>query len=308
MTNSSPKRAVDVDEHVAASRPTLATNAASVLTPEVVRAYLGSIGKPRLESYRIFFACASDTEVLGAYLWGQAIAGAFIPLVSSYEIVMRNAIHRRASLFSSKGATDSHPWYDYARKDALPTRGKSRDKIAALLCERTGVRKSVQPAPDQVVATLSFGFWPNFLEGLGKREQPRLLTDIFAHHPHSTPKHWGQETRVQQLIGALKSIQDLRNHIAHYEPIWKPHRLTGTETNWARSVRSLRHVHATILGVMGWCCPATPLVYQASYGARLFSTLCTTNAVRLFMQNPFCALQLAPMPLMTPEVAGAPTP
>jgi hypothetical protein len=268
--------------------------------------FLTTIGKPRLDSYRSFFRCESEKEVLGAYFWGQAIAVAFTPLVSSYEIVLRNAIHREASLFASKKTSESHPWYDFTRDDALPTQGKSRNKVTALLYDypREGppIRKADQPAPDQVVASLSFGFWPNFLEGLNMRQQPRLLTDIFRHHEHSNPKHWGKSSNVVQLVSALKKIQDLRNHISHYEPIWKPHRLYGTEGHWSHSVRSLKQTHEAILQVMGWCCPATPLIYKASYGWRYFSRLCSTTAVKVFMNDPFDP-QIGPLPIATAAVA-----
>ncbi|MGY2488140.1 hypothetical protein [Cupriavidus sp. CP313] len=271
----------------------------SPVTAADVTACLNTIGKPRLDPYRLYFRCNTDAEVLGAYLWGQAIAASLTSLVSSYEIVLRNAVHREASLFSSRKQFDSHPWYDHTRQDALPTKGKSREKVTALLYDTPPgsppIRKAVQPVPDQVVASLSFGFWPNFLEGLNARQQPRILTDVFPGHPHSNPKHWGQSSNVQVLIGELKLIQALRNHIAHYEPIWKPHRLTGSENHWSRSVQSIKNFHSKILDIMGWCCPATPLVYKASYGYRYFSRLCTTQAVQVFMNDPFQAIQIEPL-------------
>lgn len=267
---------------------------------ETITAFLDTVGKPRLDPYRTFFRCGSERELLGAYLWGQAIASAFTPLVSTVEIVLRNAIHREASLFSSKGASASHPWYDYTRSDAFRVQGKSKDKITALLYDQplsaTPARKAVQPAPDQVVATLSFGFWPAFLEGLSKRERPRLLTDIFAGHPHSTPKHWSESTNVTKLVNTLKKVRDLRNHVSHYEPVWKPHRLTGSEPNWTHSVASLKNLHSEILDMLGWCCSSAPQIYKAAHGARYLKRLCSTNAVRVFMADPFSAVQIQELP------------
>lgn len=284
----------------------------SPIADATIAAFLNTIGKPRLDSYRLYFKCGTDNEVVGAYLWGQAVAAAFTPLVSTFEIVLRNAIHREASLFASRQANTSHPWYDFTRADAFRMVGKSREKITAQLYDAPAspnpLRKAMQPAPDQVVASLSFGFWPAFLEGLTKREQPRMLTDIFAHHPHSKPKHWGVQGNVDAVIGALKSVRDLRNHVSHYEPIWKPHRLTGKELHWSHSVLSLKNTHSGILEMMKWCCPSTPLVYAASYGSRYFHRLCNTNAVKVFMNDPFAAIQFEPLPVIAPAVPAANAP
>ncbi|MBY4896800.1 Abi family protein [Cupriavidus sp. AU9028] len=280
----------------------------AIVTDATIAGFLNTVGKPRLDPYRTFFRCSSERELLGAYLWGQAIAAAFTPLVSTVEIVLRNAVHREASLFSSKGASTSHPWYDYTRSDAFRIQGKSKDKITALLYDhRPGsapLRKAVQPAPDQVVATLSFGFWPAFLESLNQRERPRLLTNIFSRHPHSTPKHWSEASNVAKLVNTLKKVRDLRNHISHYEPVWKPHRLTGSEPNWTHSVGSLKNLHAEVLDTLGWCCSATPQIYRAAHGARYFKRLCSTNAVRVFMKDAISAVQIEPLPLI-PALAQA---
>jgi hypothetical protein len=258
---------------------------------------VGVFGAPRIDPYRSFFKCASHEETLGAYLWGQAIAGAFQPLLGLYEVVLRNAVHSAASSFSSKTSSTSHPWYDYHRDDALPVNGLSRVKVEEVLYSgRTGQRiyRNPQPPPDQVVATLSFGFWPMFLEGLTKRERPRILTDVFAHHPHTSLKHWSIQANVTNAISRLKKIQELRNRVAHYEPIWKPHRLKNTETSWWHSVASIRDVHDEILQVLAWCSPDAVDLYKGSFGWRVFNRTCTTSAVMAFMTNPFTAGALEP--------------
>lgn len=248
-----------------------------------------SISPARSAPYRGFFRCSSDKETVGAYFWGQAIAAAFQPTLGMYEVVLRNAIHREASRMSSRGANDSYPWYDNMLREALPIRGKTLAKVENVLCDTAGTRLAVQPPPDQVVASLSFGFWPSFLAGLTRREQPVLLTRVFAAHPHSKPVHWSHSTNVEQLIAKLKGIQELRNAVAHYEPIWKTHRLKGTESNWTHCVSSLRDKHSDILNVMTWCCPDSANAVANSYVTRVFKSICSTNAVRAFLVDPYGA-------------------
>jgi len=292
-----------------AQQATIVGSPAVAVADATITEFLNTVGKPRLDPYRTFFGCSSERELLGAYLWGQAIASAFTPLVSTVEIVLRNAIHREASLFSSQGASASHPWYDFTRTDAFRVQGKSREKIAALLYDQpysaSPTRKAVQPAADQVVASLSFGFWPAFLEGISKAQRPRLLTNIFVGHPHSTPKHWSHQPNVDRLIATLKKVRDLRNHISHYEPVWKPHRLTGREPNWTHSVGSLKNLHAEVLDMLGWCCQSAPQIYKAIHGARYFKRLCSTNAVRVFMADPFATVQIEALPVVAPAVVQA---
>lgn len=248
------------------------------------------IAKPRLDAYRLFFNCGTDVELIGAYLWGQAVAGAFQPNVSMYEVVLRNAVHKHASLFASRGASDSYPWYDHTLREALPTKGKSREKIDFLLYENqrgNKVRRAVQLSPDQAIASLSFGFWPNFLQGITKLQRQKILHQVFPHYPNGSEKHWSFDANASTLFETLRKIQDLRNRIAHYEPVWKPHRLTGNERHWSQAVQSLRNEHKRILNVLEWCCPATPILYKVSSGWRSFNTICTTDAVKAHMTSPF---------------------
>lgn len=252
-------------------------------------AFLLTIGQPRLKPYKDFFRCSSNQELAGVYLWGQAVAAAFQPTLGMYEVVLRNGIHLQASRLSSKYTSDSCPWYDYTSSSSLTIKGRTRDKIDSVLCDVRGRRLASQPAPDTVVAALSFGFWPNFLSGLSAAEQTVLLTKIFHAHPNSSPKHWGRSQNVLQLITTLKNIQNLRNAIAHYEPIWKRHRLTGSELDWTQSVRSLRLKHAEIMRVMAWCCPQSAAVVEQSFATRILQNFCCESAVHAFKADPLGA-------------------
>ncbi|MES2264298.1 MAG: hypothetical protein V4724_37800 [Pseudomonadota bacterium] len=257
-----------------------------------VKTVIWTLGPARIAPYRSYFGCHDDKETLGAYFWGQAIAAALLPCLGMYEVLLRNAVHRSASNFASRKTSDSFPWYDITETTALTLRGRTKDKVIEVLYNTnraSPLRHSPQPSPDSVVAALSFGFWPAFLEGLTKREQPRILTDTFAFHPHSKPGYWSVTEVVTNLIGTLKKIQSLRNAVAHLEPIWKPHRLKGTETHWSHSVVSLREIHDEMLRIMTWCCPAAATAFEHSFGKRMFRSICSTTAVQAFMADPLAS-------------------
>lgn len=266
-----------------------------------------TLSNARLTPYRNYFGCKNDTELLGVYLWGQVLAGAMQPCLGMYEVTLRNAVHRAASQFASRGQSDSFPWYDFTQTWALPTKGKTRDKVAQVLYNTSSsppLRLSTQPSPDAVVAALSFGFWPGFLEGLTMRERPKILTETFVGHPNSKPKHWSDSRNVVELIQTLKKIQDTRNAVAHLEPIWKSHRLKGSEKNWSHSIVSLREVLEEMIRVMAWCCPAAAAALHHSFARRLYRSICSTDAVRAFMSSPLEAGSMQLFASSSPAVAS----
>lgn len=253
---------------------------------------LNSINAARVAPYRDYFQCKSDKEALGAYFWGQAVATAIQPTLGIYEVVLRNAIHREASKLSSGGLVFSYPWYDRQEQGALPLRHKTQSKVDEVLFDKTGARRTL--APDQVVASLSFGFWSSLLEGLTQRERPKILTRVFSGHPHSRFIHWSKRENAAALIRQLKRIQALRNAVAHHEPIWKAHRLMGTERHWSQSVLSLREFQDEILTVLSWCCPASADIARQSYATRTFRHICSTDAVHAYMLDPLGAGSMQP--------------
>jgi hypothetical protein len=266
---------------------------------------LATIGRARITPYRIYFGCKNDDETLGAYFWGQAVASALQPCLGMYEVVLRNAVHRAASLFASRSQSESFAWYDRSEKWALPMRGRTLEKVEELLyknARKPSLRYAPQPSPDAVVAALSFGFWPGFLEGLSQRERPRIFTDAFIFHPKSKPKHWADTTHVTDLVAQLKTFQSMRNAIAHLEPIWKPHRLNGTEKHWSQSVASLRRSMDTMTSIMAWCCPASAEATKQSYAGRIFRSICSTNAIQAFMDDPFNAGKMELFQHPTPDL------
>jgi len=264
-----------------------------------------TIGQPRIEPYRKFFQCNTDEETLGAYFWGQAVSSAFQSCLGIYEVTLRNAIHSAATKLTGKAT-----WYDHSAPGALHMNQKTLNQVDEELCVPyvTPPRRLVPPpAPGQIIAALSLGFWSGFINGLPKGDRSRILTDTFSSHPHSTPKHWSHGANVHQLMEDLKRIQQLRNAVAHFEPIWKPHRLKGTETHWSHCVVSLRELHQELISVTSWCSPAAAQAAETSYTTRIFKSICSTDAVIAFKENPFGAgtMALFKQPRPVPRAATA---
>lgn len=264
----------------------LAMQVAQIANRSSATEVLELLAMPRVAVYKDHFKPKSDDEHLGSYLWAQAVSASLHPFIGWSEVVLRNAIHASLSVQCSRGASDSSAWYDRASKDAVPLNGKSLEKIEALLCTGTPpVRKAIQPSPDLVVSELSFGFWPNVMEGLSQRFAPRTFTDVFPHHPNSKPAHWSRPTNKESVVLRFKRLQDIRNRVCHFEPVWKPHWLGCSAASWSHSVKGLRDLHTDLLELLNWCSPRAVTAYKQSYSWNWFNSLCTTNAVKAFMAD-----------------------
>lgn len=266
---------------------------------------LALLSAPRVAPYMAFFKPGSDAEHLGCYLWGQAVSASLHPFLGLAEVVLRNAIHTALSKKCSSGSSESFPWYDRAVPGSIPLHGKSLERIEDQLCQgKPPIRKSVQPTPDALISSLTFGFWPNVMESLSSRHGPSVFTEVLAHHPHSKPKHWSILSNKADVVLRMKRLQDVRNRVCHFEPVWKPHWLGVTASNWSHAVVGLRGLHKELEVLVGWCSPEAVSAYRNSFGWNWFNRLCTTAAVKSFMAGIPDAGYLAPIHPPQPPVGS----
>jgi hypothetical protein len=172
------------------------------------------LSKPRLDSYRGYWKISAD-EAVGIYMWNGEICSCLSQLLAYFEITLRNNIHRTLSLSTGGGGSSSTHWWDVYWAQLTQ---ETRNKIAS-------VRSEFAPAsasPDEIVARLSFGFWPNMLSWIGKN-RPALLIQIFPGHPLSQAMapNWMTKPARRTALNSVFELKDIRNRIAHHEPLWK---------------------------------------------------------------------------------------
>ncbi|HEU0132383.1 MAG TPA: hypothetical protein VFQ85_15475 [Mycobacteriales bacterium] len=162
------------------------------LSAERMAPYLAAAGGDRARALRL-------------YEWNIAISGALFESIGSMEVLLRNALHQHLTAYH---ATTSRPgeWYD---DPARVLTERAREDIAAA---RERVRdRGCTETPGRVVAELSFGFW-RFL--LAKTYEHTLWTPaLAAAFPLLKPL---RRTSIHQ---PLCRLNELRNRIAHHEPI-----------------------------------------------------------------------------------------
>ncbi len=187
-----------------------------------IQALMSAISTPRLSSYRKFFQPRTDEELLAIYRWNEDVCATFSRKLKWVEVVLRNRFHSALSLrYGTVGAAASRDWYHHLKLSA-----HSRDSVRKLTHNQRGVPRLPPPAPDDVVAKLTFGFWPALLDveqdALGQRiGWGSILVEVVPGHRQTEEVYWRALAHRDALFARLDLCKDLRNRIAHHEPIWK---------------------------------------------------------------------------------------
>ena len=158
----------------------------------------------RLASY-MSVTGADLSNALELYIWNSRVAAAFHALLGDVEVVIRNAWHEQLTRLSTS-LNGSEFWFDnqfgLLRENSLQ---HIEDAYKRLL------RQQRRPAANQVVAELNFGFW----RFLVTKQYRTTLWPLAGKHafPNIDP------AEIQRLSAAMGRLHDLRNRIAHHEPI-----------------------------------------------------------------------------------------
>ncbi|HEY1396600.1 hypothetical protein [Roseateles sp.] len=183
------------------------------------------VSKPRLDSYRNYWKVGAD-EAVGLYMWNGEVCGELAKLLSYFEVALRNNIHRELSLNTTGGASASSHWWDVLSSQL---KSGTMDKVN----EVRQKAHPVAPNADEIVSRLSFGFWPNVLTWVA-RHRTTLMPRILPAHPLSqlgAPLNWTNSTARRNALTEFFEIKDLRNRIAHHEPLWKFAAVMDTSTS-----------------------------------------------------------------------------
>lgn len=260
-------------------------HASQKLQARALRELAQFISEPRMKSYRALTSDDSMAANLGAYLWNKKMSAALYPLMQCLEVTLRNAIHNAASMHF-----ETPDWFDRVTKHAGDVMFISYIKKHPDKRERfyrngvsTGQRKEKKiwtshhenmvatakdklencgkrQAADAVIAELTFGFWVGIFErnyndiNSPARLWPHLEPVVF---PNLKPA----ERKASAILYQLKSIKDLRNRMAHYEPIWKHASVNNVSSaltylnnsidQIVTLVRGISHERANLLQVSG---------------------------------------------------------
>ncbi|MGK2285501.1 Abi family protein [Pedomonas sp. V897] len=170
----------------------------------------------------------------------------YIPL-QALELALRNRIHEAMSLQFGE---------DWLLAPGRCLHERQMQKVRRALEELTVNRKA--HTPEQVLATLSFGFWTALL-GKDYEDIWRAALYRIARKPD------GRRVSRKSLSAPLATIRKLRNRIAHHEPILH---------------YNLPRHHADTRQLIGWLSPEAE---QWCAGCDRFPALYQENPVHLLL-------------------------
>ncbi len=235
----------------------------------------------RISRYRNFLKLRTNEQIYRAYCWNYALSAAVFPLLGCVEMHLRDSVHRTLSTqYAPAGTTNplEYPWYDWTQPKFYPLQNKSRDDVYKLLHEKkTGLRKTQQPTTDDVVASLTFGFWTNLLRTFTPVQAPKVISAIFPHHYIMKPEQWGNKDNRNALNEYLQILNNFRNRVAHHEPLFKFRYDKRYPKNLKTGLENLRACVQNCLVMSEWINPISRESLEQSLWFKQFQELSTLD-------------------------------
>lgn len=246
-------------------------------------AHIQALSHARLSNYRSFFGATDDGEALGLYQWNDDLSAVLFRTISLVEVVLRNQFHHAMSQrYGAVGGQGSKDWYAHVALSSL-----SKSKIMDVTHYKRGQQllpRVPAPSPDDVVSGLTFGFWPRLLDiTVDIHRQPvawgPILVDVLPGHRQRQASYWAKLKHRDALFARLDLCNELRNRIAHHEPIWKLGPLmvesrsrhgspvaiqAPAPTTPADALNRLRTLYDRVTELLGWLSPAVAAKHKAS--------------------------------------------
>jgi hypothetical protein len=162
------------------------------------------LSQPRLTKYKQAVPGGKLGGALELYVWNLAISGAFFESLHYFEVGLRNTMDEELAKWATSKLGAADPWY---RDQAVPLDNESRNHVRLAIKRVTDNGKRAE-LHGGVVAELTFGFWWSLLADHYNRTlwQPCL-------------QYAFTNVRRRRLHDKLDHLRELRNRIAHHEPL-----------------------------------------------------------------------------------------
>lgn len=162
----------------------------------------------RLQRY--ITACNGNTrKAMTLYRRNLQLSQELFTIISCFEVALRNAINNH--YLQQYGANwlfnAAQPGGMFDSYRTRVTRNKINDAIIQL---------SPNYTHPKLVASLGFGFWRYMFSTNQFRLAGQSLLQIFPNRPQSTPQ---RQYNANYIFRELAKINNIRNRIAHHEPI-----------------------------------------------------------------------------------------
>jgi hypothetical protein len=250
-----------------------------------------SISKNRLATYRARFDVNTDEKSLGIYMWNKKLCGVFLPVLQLLEVSFRNAIHegyleyqKKQLLIENRDRTDleqklDREWFKTFFVNNSAAHPESYNHIAQ--AERALASKQKPKDIDNIISKLPFGFWANLTSkkhDAGQADSlelwPTIRKEVFP-----GALRGGAMISMKEIQDTIFDINDIRNRIAHHEPIWHAKHLFGQPAFSNKLIRDF----GKCLEVIGWINPSNLKTVKLMESVGEFSNLCSEKTISYYM-------------------------
>ncbi|UUM26350.1 CAAX protease [Acinetobacter colistiniresistens] len=211
-------------------------------------------------------------------------------------------IHRELSHMYHKNAKQgnvfNNDWYNYLVSSKILNYKTSEILAKTTHVKIRGAHKLRKPAPlpGKVIAAQTFGFWIKVIETTQKSiDWKTIFFKGFKGHFAINDTYWDSKA-ISDLLVRLEQINELRNRIAHHEPLWKFTKITHWKTKEiiyesaftpSESIQRMKTLNHRICIVLGWLSKDRRQDYENSYYKRHFDWFCREQTIEIFKNNGF---------------------
>lgn len=192
---------------------------------------------------RYLFACSSNTQrAMRLYQRNLRLAQAFHPLLSSFEVVLRNKIRTVLDAYFSNTDWIIHEQTGFMISPRLTRHGRAdRYILTEVQKARQKLTRRHRPlTAENIVAEQTLGFWVALFDD--------NYFGVLSASPMRVFSHLARPNRAT-VFANLRRVRDFRNRINHGEPIC----FNGALTDFAEAVQ----VRDLVLDMSGWMSPRT---------------------------------------------------
>jgi hypothetical protein len=178
-------------------------------SPQELANIPATLSTPRYATY--LAACNNDNSAaLRLYGWNARVSSAFLLPLHLFEICIRNAVANAAT------ATYSPTWpWALTFERSLSPFGKFSPRREI---QKVRERHQTPQSTGKVIADLKFAFWVSMFTA---RHDRRLWRPYIKIEFPNTPAGMSVEQIRARLYAVTEEVRQLRNRIAHHEPIFR---------------------------------------------------------------------------------------
>lgn len=217
-----------------------------MLTEQQSNSVIECISLPRFTTYRKILEQihTSDGELtlvdqVQFYAKMQDIYSCFYVVIQTLEITLRNKIHQAKTKHY-----ENEDWFTILKAEPYCTHTATKIINAALTKTNSDFQsKSRDPEPQDVLARVTFGLWPEILKATYRE---KLFWQVYGSEVFPNKGR----VKLSKIDDNLLKIGKLRNRLYHYEPLWKT---TRNFNNFNELSVILREYFEIIMTLIKYC-------------------------------------------------------